>query len=282
MEVDKYVKIYRRLQEHLKEALTSNSNIYDWFMIAVNGSYNYNMDTPQSDIDSKLLVIPSLEQLVFKKELNYVHHMSDNDEHVEVKDIRHYFATMLKQNINYVETLYAQVYIINPKYDKYFDYIYQMRDVISSCNPIATIKCVQGTAHQKYEQMLKMSPAREQDIVKLGYDKKSLHHLARCALFGSRFMKGTPYKECLRNDEIPHNRDYIKYLKTPRNTCSKEQAIENAKLSLEILDQETENYLAAIESCKKDFAILAAQIKDILNEIAFQMIKQSITKECHG
>lgn len=281
MEVEKYNRVRKRLKEHLDEAL-QNPKIHDWFMIAVNGSYNYNMDTPQSDVDSKLLVIPSLEQLVFKNELNYVHHMSDNDEHVEVKDIRHYFATILKQNINYVETLYAQVYIINPKYDKYFDYIYQMRDVISSCNPIATIKCVQGTAHQKYEQMLKMSPAREQNITKWGYDKKSLHHLARCALFGSRFMKGTSYQECLRNNEIPCNRDYIKHLKTPQNTCSKEQAIENAKLSLEILDQETENYLAAIESCKKDFAILAAEVKDILNEIAFQMIKQSITKEYNG
>ena len=64
-------------------------------MIAVNGSYNYNMDTPQSDIDSKLLVIPSLEQLVNGKSLNYLHCMSDNGEHVEVKDIRHYFTTML-------------------------------------------------------------------------------------------------------------------------------------------------------------------------------------------
>ena len=96
MELEKYNRVRKRLKEHLDEAL-QNPKIHDWFMIAVNGSYNYDMDTPQSDIDSKLLVIPSLEQLVSGKSLNYLHCMSDNGEHVEVKDIRHYFTTMLKQ-----------------------------------------------------------------------------------------------------------------------------------------------------------------------------------------
>ena len=62
MELEKYNRVRKRLKEHLDEAL-QNPKIHDWFMIAVNGSYNYDMDTPQSDIDSKLLVIPSLECL---------------------------------------------------------------------------------------------------------------------------------------------------------------------------------------------------------------------------
>lgn len=208
MEFKKHNQIRKRLKEHLDEVLT-NSKIHDWFMIAINGSYNYNMDTPQSDIDSKLLVIPSLEQLVSSKSLNYLHYMSDNGEHVEVKDIRYYFATMLKQNINFVETLYAQVWIVNPIYMRLFHYLSEMRDVISGCNPTATIHCIQGTAHQKYKQMLESSPSRATDIKKYGYDRKSFHHLMRYCLFGIRYMQGVSYQECLLNNEIPSVRQNI-------------------------------------------------------------------------
>ena len=90
--------LYNRLQQQLNEALNSNHDIYDWFVIASNGSMNYGLDNEDSDIDSKLLVIPSLHDLVFNNRQNYLHEMSDNDEHVEIKDIALYMKTILKQN----------------------------------------------------------------------------------------------------------------------------------------------------------------------------------------
>lgn len=280
MELEKYNRIRKRLKEHLDEALT-NPKIHDWFMIAVNGSYNYNMDTPQSDIDSKLLVIPSLEQLVNGRSLNYLHCMSDNGEHVEVKDIRHYFATMLKQNINFVETLYAQVWIVNPVYMRLFHYLFEMRDVISGCNPIATIHCIQGTAYQKYKQMLQSSPARATDIEKYGYDRKSFHHLVRCLFFGKRYMKGTSYQECLQNNDIPITRRAIMKLKTDTN-CSREFAISSAETMLNQFDKKVNKYLDAIKPFHNDFLTLAADVKDFLDTLAFEIIKQSIAKEYNG
>ena len=125
MDTEKYNKVKVRLEQHLSEALV-NLPIYDWFMIAVNGSYNYGMDTEHSDTDSKLLVIPSLEQLVSGRRINELYCMKDNGEHVEVKDIRNYFDVMLKQNVNFVETLYAQVWIINPKYMDLFSVLFNM------------------------------------------------------------------------------------------------------------------------------------------------------------
>lgn len=280
MELEKYNRIRKRLKEHLDEALT-NPKIHDWFMIAVNGSYNYNMDTPQSDIDSKLLVIPSLEQLVSGRSLNYLHCMSDNGEHVEVKDIRHYFTTMLKQNINFVETLYAQVWIVNPVYMRLFHYLFEMRDVISGCNPIATIHCIQGAAHQKYKQMLQSSPARAADIEKYGFDRKSFHHLVRCLFFGKRYMKGISYQECLQNNDIPITRREIMDLKTSTN-FSKEWAISSAERLLNLFDKKVDNYLDTIKPFQKDFSALAADVKDFLDTLAFEIIKQSIAKEYNG
>lgn len=280
MELEKYNRVRKRLKEHLDEAL-QNPKIHDWFMIAVNGSYNYNMDTPQSDIDSKLLVIPSLEQLVNGKSLNYLYCMSDNGEHVEVKDIRHYFATMLKQNINFVETLYAQVWIVNPVYMRLFHYLFEMRDVISGCNPIATIHCIQGTAYQKYKQMLQSSPARAADIENYGFDRKSLHHLVRCVFFGECYMEGTSYQECLQNNDVPNIRRMIMNLKTT-TVLNREQAINIAEDMLNEFDKKVDSYLTTIKPFQKDFSALSAQIKDFLDTLAFEIIKQSIAKEYNG
>lgn len=280
MELEKYNRVRKRLKEHLDEAL-KNPKIHDWFMIAVNGSYNYNMDTPQSDIDSKLLVIPSLEQLVNGKSLNYLHCMSDNGEHVEVKDIRHYFATMLKQNINFVETLYAQVWIINPVYMRLFHYLFEMRDVISGCNPIATIHCIQGTAYQKYKQMLQSSPARATDIENYGFDRKSLHHLVRCIFFGEYYMEGSSYQECLQNNDVPNIRRMIMNLKTT-TVLNREYAINIAEDMLNGFDKKVDSYLTTIKPFQKDFSALSAQVKDFLDTLAFEIIKQSIAKEYNG
>ena len=280
MELEKYNRVRKRLKEHLDEAL-QNPKIHDWFMIAVNGSYNYNMDTPQSDIDSKLLVIPSLEQLVSSKSLNYLHCMSDNGEHIEVKDIRHYFATMLKQNINFVETLYAQVWIVNPVYMRLFHYLFEMRDVISVCNPIATIHCIQGTAHQKYKQMLQSSPARAAEIENYGFDRKSLHHLVRCVFFGEYYMEGTSYQECLQNNDVPNIRRMIMNLKTT-TVLNKEWAINIAEDMLDGFDEKVDSYLDTIKPFQKDFSALAADVKDFLDTLAFEIIKQSIAKEYNG
>lgn len=280
MELEKYNRVRKRLKEHLDEAL-QNPKIHDWFMIAVNGSYNYNMDTPQSDIDSKLLVIPSLEQLVSGKSLNYLHCMSDNGEHVEVKDIRHYFATMLKQNINFVETLYAQVWIVNPVYMRLFHYLFEMRDVISGCNPIATIHCIQGTAHQKYKQMLQSSPARAAEIENYGFDRKSLHHLVRCVFFGEYYMEGASYQECLQNNDVPNIRRMIMNLKTT-TVLNKEWAINIAEDMLAGFDEKVDSYLDTIKPFQKDFSALASDVKDFLDTLAFEIIKQSIAKEYNG
>jgi len=280
MELEKYNRVRKRLKEHLDEAL-QNPKIHDWFMIAVNGSYNYNMDTPQSDIDSKLLIIPSLEQLVNGKSLNYLHCMSDNGEHVEVKDIRHYFTTMLKQNINFVETLYAQVWIINPVYMRLFHYLFEMRDVISGCNPIATIHCIQGTAYQKYKQMLQSSPARAAEIENYGFDRKSLHHLVRCVFFGEYYMEGASYQECLQNNDVPNIRRMIMNLKTT-TVLNREYAINIAEDMLNGFDKKVDSYLTTIKPFQKDFSALSAQVKDFLDTLAFEIIKQSIAKEYNG
>ena len=183
------VSIRQRLKEHLEEVIATSAYISQenadtaFFIIAVNGSHNYNLATENSDIDSKLLLIPNLDNLIWNKSANYLHVMSDNGEHVEVKDIRHYMATILKQNINFVETLFAKELRCNGRYEHEWAALVSMRESIARYNPVAAIDCMLGMARQKQIQMTKMSDCRAENIKKFGYDTKSFHHCMRLLFF---------------------------------------------------------------------------------------------------
>lgn len=189
-------KIQDRLREQLDEALTNN-DIYDWFVIASNGSVNYGLDNENSDIDSKFLTIPSLHNLVFNKRMNHLHVMSDNGEHVEIKDIALYMKTILKQNINFVETLFAKGVIVNPKYQYGWDILHENREQIARYDTERAAKCMLGMMRQKRIDMTKPTPGRQESIDRIGYDAKSYHHLMRLYYFLHHYLDGWSYEDCL-------------------------------------------------------------------------------------
>lgn len=190
------VKLKDRIEEHLNEALAANY-IYDWFVIASNGSVNYGLDNENSDVDSKLLVVPSLYDLVFGKRNNHLYVMSDNEEHVEVKDIALYMKTILKQNINFVETLFAKCVIVNPKYQDFWDILQENRERIARYDTKRAVDCMLGMMKQKRIAMTKPTPGRQESIDKIGYDAKSYHHLLRLYYFLNYYLNGMSYEDCL-------------------------------------------------------------------------------------
>lgn len=197
--------IEKRLQEHRKEAIMNN-DISDWFVIASNGSMNYGLDMPESDIDSKLLTIPSLKQLINDDRNNYLHEVSDNGEHVEIKDIAIYMNTILKQNINFVETLFAKGVIVNPKYKDEWDALVKNREKIARYDTQRAVKCMYGMMVQKRKDMVTPTPGRQDSIDKIGYDAKSFHHVIRLGMFLSDYVCGMKYEDCLTlYDELEYD-----------------------------------------------------------------------------
>lgn len=190
-------KIVSRLQEHLSEAMVSE-NISDWFVIASNGSVNYGLDNKNSDIDSKLLTVPSLKKLIKNKRDNTTHIMSDNGEHVEVKDVAIYMDTVLKQNINFVETLFAKAVIVNPRYKNDWEMLYENRELIARYDTKRAVKCMYGMMVQKRKDMETWTEARAKSFHEFGYDTKSLHHLVRLHYFLQHYIvDGWSYEDCL-------------------------------------------------------------------------------------
>lgn len=275
-------KVAERLMAHKTETLKDNPNIVDWFLIAVNGSHNYDLNTAESDVDTKFLTIPSLQQLLYKSPTNYLHLMSDNEEHTEVKDIRTYFHTLLKQNINFVETLYAQVIYVNPKYLDYWNMIINMRDAISFCNPVAAVKCMQGMAHQKRKDMITETPGRAKSIKLFGYDKKSFHHIIRLSCFAGRYMRGDSYTDCLTNPDMPDLRAFLKETKDLSKPCDINMATDIADFYIKSLDESVEGYLDTIKPFAAKFKERELEIQETLQDIIAEIIKKSLKETMNG
>lgn len=183
--------IIDRVQQHLEETLANSKNIYDWFVIAANGSMNYNVNTEKSDVDTKLLVIPSLDQIITEDKgsnINYIHHMEDNGEHCEVKDFRTYLRTCLKQNINFLETLFSAYTIVNPLYEQFWNELISHRETIAHYSELRAVSCAFGMAKQK-----------ELSIKYYDTDNKKFATIIRLYAFIIDYLSGKSYSDCISN-----------------------------------------------------------------------------------
>lgn len=208
------IELQERLKYQLLEVIYTDTSISNYFAIAVNGSYNYDLATEQSDVDSKLLVVPSIENLIWNTSKNYLHIMKDNKEHVEIKDIRNYMKIVLKQNINFVETLFAKAVIVNPKYIKEWDFLQKHREEIARYDKIAAINCMLGMAIQQERNMSKYSENRKNNIDKFGYDTKSFYNVLRVYFFIIDYIEGKKYIDCLTR---PNNSELTELLLDAKN-----------------------------------------------------------------
>jgi len=187
-------RIMRRLHEHLDAVTEKHPR---WVGIFLQGSQNYGLDYDGSDIDSKLITLPSFEDFVLnRKPVSYTHIM-DNNEHVDVKDIRLMFECFRKQNINFVEILFTKYRILNPVYEDSYMRVLNIRERIGRYNNYAALNCICGTAYEKQKALCHPYPATIEKINRFGYDPKQLHHILRLSEFMIRWIKGEPYQDCL-------------------------------------------------------------------------------------
>lgn len=225
------------------------------------------MDTPNSDIDTKLITIPTFEEICFNKKPLSTTHIRENDEHIDMKDIRLYFQCFRKQNINFMEILFTPYKIVIPDYEKEWELLVAYREEIAHYNPVAAVKCMKGAALEKYYAMEHPYPSKLALIEQYGYDAKQLHHLLRYNEFLQRYMAGEPYIKCLK----PNDANYFAEVK-----AYKYNLIEARELAKETIDQLTiiaDDFRNNTEDkCDED-------VENLLNNVQYDIIKKSMKKE---
>jgi len=205
--MNKKDKIMKRLQEHYDEVEKMGYEIVGVFL---QGSQNYELDHDGSDIDSKAILLPTFEHFVLRDKEVSTTHVMPNNEHVDLKDIRLMFESFKKQNVNFVEILFTEYKIMNPKYTELYQPMFDNAESIARYNNFAGVNCIAGMAMEKFKALEHPYPATMDKIKKYGYDGKQLSHELRLLEFLGRYIKGEPYADCL----ISKEREFLIDVKT--------------------------------------------------------------------
>ena len=146
------------------------------------GSHNYNLDINndeyQSDIDTKVIILPTLEELVYNtKPISTTIEISTGQ--CDIKDIRAFIPTLLKANIQFLEILTAQSSWINPVYAEDFQWFIDNLTGLIAESKNELLKSIKGMCCEKQKALCHPYPTIKWKIDKWGYDGKQLHHIMR-------------------------------------------------------------------------------------------------------
>lgn len=260
--------IYKQVNDHYDEALTlfPDSRIVGLFL---QGSQNYGLDYEGSDVDTKLIVVPTFEDIVFNRKPVSTTHIRANEEHIDLKDLRLYFQTFVKQNLNFLEILFTDYAVVNSRYEDQWDILLDNRELIAHMNPHRAVKSMKGIAMEKYHAMEHEYPSKIDIISKFGYDGKQVHHLLRVEDYLRRYIAGESYADCLRpSPQIVDKLMAYKKQMVPLDIARKE-----ANESIERI------VLMAEDFCSKNKDEVNPKAQEILNKVQYEIMRRAIVDE---
>lgn len=257
----------QRVFDHYNEALEyfPKNNIVGIFL---QGSQNYHLETEFSDVDTKLVVTPTLDEICFNRAPHSTTHVRANDEHIDFKDIRLMLQTFRKQNLNFLEILFTDYKVINSKYKDIWDALIARREDIAHYNPYLAVKAMKGVALNKFHSMEHHYPAKELVLAQYGYDPKQLHHLLRVDEYLYRYIQGESYEKCL----IPQHPDEL--VKVKLGCYKLEEAREIAQLTMQHIEKMCEDITKDSEWNRSN-----QEVEELLDWAQGTIIRRSLSSE---
>lgn len=239
--------------------------------IFLQGSQNYELDVYdedyRSDVDTKAIVLPSFEDIAYNREPISTTLVLDNNEHIDVKDIRVMFDMFKKQNVNYIEILFTKFKIINKKYKHLMQSLFSAKEEIARYNIYKALDCQAGMSQQKYVALKHPYPTIKDKIDKYGYDPKQLHHILRMNDFVRRYIVCNSYEDCL----IPGSKEWLIQIK--KGLLNLDEA---EKLAKEV-NEETHKIVAEYKA--QNVNKVEDSVNILLDNVKYSIIKQYIS-EC--
>lgn len=232
------------------------------------GSQNYGLDTPESDVDSKLIVLPSFKDIAMNKPPISTTNVRENNEHIDFKDIRLYMKEFRKQNINFMEILFTPWYRLHMDYGYEWMRLVDNRERIVRINPVKAVKATYGMALEKYNALEHKYPSRMKVINKYKYDPKQLSHLLRLYDFLKKYIAGKPYGECINVDSPQYLID------VKQGLYDLEEARSVADETVIKIQEVVDHYLPIIEELGVD-----EEMEELLDDVQYQIMRQAIKAE---
>lgn len=244
---------YKRIFDALRLAY-NKFNEEDIVGVFLYGSQNYNLDRENSDIDIKVITLPSIDIITkgtnpYSKEKELIDENGNILGKIDIKEIRKMADMYKKQNINFIETLFTDYYILNPSYAHLFkEYFINNREEIARYD---MNKAIISSGYQALSTLNVKNPSGKVYV-----------NAVRLLRFFYKYKKGFPYKECIYYEEG-----------VERNTL------------LQFKNEEAFNNIEVIDNLKADFSknIKEAELnpypkKDIVEKYLFEGTKELIKK----
>lgn len=251
--------LHEHMKKHLAEAKGLGYFGSQFFGLFLCGSQNYGLSNEYSDVDTKLLLLPTFADLAYNKEPKSTTHVLSNKEHMDLKDFRLYLPTLLKQNVNFVELLFTDYYFVNNMYKNEWNKLVSAREEIAHYSPARTVQAMAGIAKNKYSVFNnKKSEGFRED---LGYDPKQVYQMGRVVEFLERYMGGEDtYAEVLKSKQ----REKLLAFKKGSLTLPEAE---------EYMNQEVVRVNALVDVYLKQGHKVNKEVEDLLREVQYNVMK---------
>lgn len=158
---NEYIREYYKCVETVLKTQQKNQEI---FFVYLKGSQNYNLDTPSSDIDIVAITIPSLNEVlccgrpcnrdVLMLEYPFCEVLDSTKGICSFMDVRNYFNALRKGTPIILESLFTDIYAVNPKYREYFVTLRAAANDIVRMNPKGVVMSLIGGATAEYDKII--------------------------------------------------------------------------------------------------------------------------------
>ena len=180
------------IMQHLESAVEMVRGMgYVPVYAALYGSQNYGMDVycenHQADYDVKVIVMPSIHDVVFKR-MTVSRTVEYDGGVIDIKDVLSMSENICKANPQYLEILLTPFYLTFPG-GEYLETIRSRTQDLLSSRRGEFARAVFGCFHGKLKDAFRVKPSTQDNITKFGYDGKSLHHALRFKLMLEDFEK---------------------------------------------------------------------------------------------
>ena len=222
--------VMTRVREHYEIAKTivPEELIIGCFLY---GSQNYNVADENSDVDTKVLVVPSFADVVCaRRPVSFEHHCG-NGEHINFVDVREFVHQLLKQNPNSLEILFTDYFVINPPFKGVWYYIRSNREDFARINPHKAVNTMRHMANANYHQMMKGE-----------FDHKKLATMIRLEKAISDYILGCKYEHVLKSVQASF------FLRVKRGNFieNEEQGVLFAQETYEATNRITDKYISHV------------------------------------
>lgn len=193
--------------EYYKKSLEQDG--YRVLYIGLYGSNNYGVDDEYSDVDAKVIVLPSLEDIVFKKTVSFVREFENGA--CDVKDLVTYYNVVKKGNFSFIEPFYSKYYLG----DEF------LRDLFKQVP--TNLLSVLGGMYEKQKALTHEYPSKTKEFELFNCDPKQYHHIVRL------------YDMAMRKTTLPFliytgkNAEYMKSIKRGMNGKTVEFLIKDSQ-----------------------------------------------------